>query len=84
MFHDKRYGSMDMLLELLLELPLELLLVLLLLLLLHAFHHVHTRCTFLGATQKALARKLWGGSRRSCRPAWAAKRKTNAKPARFF
>ena len=36
MFHNKKYGSMDLLLELLLELLLKLLLVLLLLLLLYA------------------------------------------------
>ncbi len=42
MVHNKRYGSMDLLLELLLVLLLELLLVLLLQLLLYAFYHVHS------------------------------------------
>ena len=37
MFHNEKYGSMDLLLELLLELLLKLLLVLLLLLLLYVF-----------------------------------------------
>ena len=55
MAHHKRYRSMYLLLELLLEL----LLLVLLILLLYVFHHVHSRCTYLGAACKTLARKLW-------------------------
>ena len=45
---------MDLLLELLLKLV-----VVVVVLLLYVFCHVHTRCTYLGAACKTLARKLW-------------------------
>ena len=42
-----------------------------------------TRCTYLGAACKTLARKLWVGSWKSYGQARAAKRKTKAIAARF-
>ena len=43
-----------------------------------------TRCTYLGAACKTLARKLWVGSWKSYGQARAAKRKTKAIVARFL
>ena len=52
MFHDKRYGSMDLLLELLPKQLLELLLVLMLLLLLYVPHHVDSGVLSCNARKK--------------------------------